>query len=108
MSRELRFYGASDDLFEIEGTSGDEPDEVGCYNRPAVAKIESPSEGSLCVVAVYAPANVAGCWSIGLMPRDEDIPMPPWKTSFRTGGRGYSAELTITVPDDATVSIVSD
>jgi hypothetical protein len=27
MQRVLKFYGASDDLFEIEGTTGDEPDE---------------------------------------------------------------------------------
>lgn len=106
--RELKFYGASDDLFEIEGTSGDEPDEVGCYNRPAVAKVSSSSEGELAVVAVYAPGNVAGCWSIGLMPVDEDVPLPSWQTAWKTGGRGYSAELTLTVPDDAVVSMMSE
>jgi len=32
MPRDLTFYGASDDLFEIEGTKGDEPDEIGAYD----------------------------------------------------------------------------
>jgi len=103
--RELTFYGASDDLFEIEGTRGDEPDEVGCYDEPAVAKIHS-SEGELCIVGMYAPGNAAACWSIGLMPTDEDVPIPDWKMSWKNGDRGYTAELTIHVPDDAVVSMV--
>ena len=105
MSRRLTFYGASDDLFEIEGTKGSEPDEVPCYDRAAVAKIES-SEGQLCVVGMYAPGNTAPCWSIGIMPVDEEVEIPDWPMQWELGGRGYSAELTIAVPDDAVVSML--
>tara|TARA_Y100000034_G_scaffold136880_1_gene216641 strand:- start:2104 stop:2331 length:228 start_codon:yes stop_codon:yes gene_type:complete len=74
MSRALKFYGASDDLFEIEGTTGDEPDEVGCYDSFCGVTIEA-NDGVLNVVGYYGPFNTA-CWMIGIMPVDEDIAMP--------------------------------
>ncbi len=109
--RTLKFYGGSDDLFEIEGTVRTEPDEEGCYDRPAIANIKA-AEGELNIVAVYAPKGCdVGCWAIGIMPADEDIPIPPWPVSFKLNeirpGKGYSAELTIPAPDDAVVSMVS-
>ena len=107
--RTLKFWGTSDDLFEIDGTAGNEPDEVGCFDRPAVAKIEA-ADGAVCVVALYAPANAAACWAIGLMPVDENVPIPPWPVTFTLAGsrpgHEYSAGLTITVPDGAVVSVV--
>lgn len=36
--RNLAFYGASDDLCEIEGTGKGEPDEVGCFMEKAIGK----------------------------------------------------------------------
>lgn len=107
MSRTLKFYGCSDDLFEIEGTHGDEPDEIGCYDKPCVVKIQS-GDDALCVVGMYAPGNVAGCWSIGLMPVDEDREMPNWPVTYKLGGRGYSTELTMSVPDNAVVTVYKD
>ena len=109
--RTLTFYGASDDLFYMDGVRDGEPDEVDCYNRPACAKIHS-SEGEVCVVAMYSPKGCnVGCWTVGLMPVDEDIPIPPWPVEFKLNeirpSVGYSAELTIVVPDDALVSMVS-
>lgn len=103
-TRVLRFYGCSDDLFEVDGGRRDEPDEIGCYDKPVVVKIQNGPD-SLCVVGMYAPANVAACWSIGLMPTDEGTPMPNWPVSYKLGGRGYSTELTIEVPDTAVVSV---
>jgi hypothetical protein len=102
MSRRLKFYGASDDLFEIEGTFRNEPGEIGCFDSPAVVKVWSPSEGELAVVAMYAPAGVAACWSIGIMPVDDDIPIPSWQMDWSADG--YTTELALTVPDDAVVS----
>ncbi|MCA9179356.1 MAG: hypothetical protein KDB14_33090, partial [Planctomycetales bacterium] len=96
----------SDDLFEIDGTSGDEPDEIGCWDHPEVVKVHSPSEGGLHVVACYAPKGSVGCWAIGLMQLDEDVEIPSWPMEWKIGGRGYSVELTLTVPDDAVVSKV--
>lgn len=103
--RQLTFYGASDDLFEIRGSVGEEPDEVGCGDSPAIAKIEA-SDGSMCVVAHYAPADLLACWSIGISPAGEDAPIPSWPISCKLSDNGYSTEMTITVPDDAKVSIV--
>lgn len=109
--RELTFYGSSDDLFYCDGTTGDEPDEIGCYNRPAVVKIES-SEGSVCVVGMYAPSKAASCWQVGLMPVDENIPIPQWPVKFTlneiSSGEGYSAKMHISVPDDAVVTDIGN
>lgn len=106
--RTLRFYGASDDRFEIEGSLPGEPDELGCYKKPCVVKVCSPSKGQLAIVGMYAPGNTAPCWSIGIMPVDEDVPIPPWQISWQTNENGYSTQLTILVPDDAVVSEVTD
>lgn len=106
MSRTLKFYGASDDLFEVEGTIGGEPDEIGCYDETAAVKVAN-EHGGLFVVAHYAPKNLAACWSIGLMQLDEDVPLPNWPMKWSTGGRGYSVLLEIEVPDSAVVSAVA-
>lgn len=108
MSRTLKFYGASDDLFEIEGTCGDEPDEVICHETPVVAMVKGGDEG-LCVVAMYAPGDAAACWSIGIMPLDEyGVPIPSWPMTWRLSEECYSPELTLTVPDDAVVSMIGE
>lgn len=62
--RTLRFYGASDDRFEIEGSLPGEPDEIGCFDKSCVVKICSPSECQLAIVGIYAPGNTAPCWGI--------------------------------------------
>ena len=101
--RELKFYGASDDLFEIDDPAGDQ--EIGCYDTPAIVEVRA-SSGRLCVVAMYAPANAVGCWSIGIMPADEDVHMPAWEAKWKLADRGYSTELTLIVPDDAVVVVL--
>ena len=74
MSRTLKFYGASDDLFEIEGTKGDEPDEVGSYNSAPVVSIRS-NEGEMLVIGQYSVGGTA-CWMVGVAPFEEDVPTP--------------------------------
>ena len=98
--RTLTFYGASDDLFECDDSAGRDTNEVGAYDRPGIYKIMDGDAG-LYVVGHYAPGNVTGCWSVGVMPLDEDVPLPPWPVAMALGGRGYSAVLTLTVPDTA-------
>lgn len=101
--RTLKFYGASDDLFEIEGTTGSEPDE----RNPGTVEIKDADGNGLRVHCDYAVA-ANGCWMVGVAPLDEDIPIPDWPVSFKLGGRGYTAELTMVVPDTAVVSNVDD
>ena len=97
--RMLKFYGLSDDLFEIEGTRGDEPDE-----RPAGTVEVKDGDGN--GLRVHCDYGVTGnaCWMVGIAPIDDGVPIPNWPMSFRLGGRGYSAELTIEAPDSAVVS----
>lgn len=103
--RTLMFYGVSDDLFECEGTHIEEPDEIGCYDRPAAVSITTPQEAGLIIIGYY-DNHINACWSIGILPLDEDVPIPAWPISVKLGGRGYSAALTIEVPDDAIVKQV--
>ena len=99
--RILKFYGASDDLFEIEGTVVGEPDEVGCYNTSCPILIRSESEGDMIVIGWYSPHHT-GTWMIGLSQINEDTPLRDWPMKWGYGG--YCVELTIQVPDDAVVS----
>ncbi len=105
MPRTLKFYGASDDLFECEGTTGNEPDEIGCYDKPAAVVIEAMGRVGLQVIASYDGAHENAVWAIGIAPLDEDIQLPDWPMEWKLGVRGYSTELTITVPDDAVVRL---
>ncbi|WP_454917347.1 hypothetical protein [Xanthobacter sediminis] len=106
--RTLKFYGSSDDLFEIDGTGRGEPDEIGCFQGIPAVKVANEHTG-LIVVAVYAahdsmPPGMPGCWTIGLCPIDEDIPLPHW--DMRWSAKGYSTLLEVDVPDDVIVSMI--
>lgn len=107
--RTLKFWGESDDLFEIVGTRRGEPDEIGCFNQrngpPSVLLASESDGGRLIVIASYAPGqgrDKVACWAIGIAPADEDVPLPAWPMRWALGGRGYSTELQIDVPDDTT------
>jgi len=96
--KELRFYGASDDLFECEGAIREE---VGCYNDVGKYHIKS-SEGEVLVVAQYLDS---GLWSVGLSPVDEGVNVPDWPCKYSIYEHGYSTLLTIQGPDDAALLI---
>jgi hypothetical protein len=110
-TRTLVFYGASDDLFEVEGSRGDEPDEIGCFGHIPVVKVVTPAGEGMIVLGVYnsddLPVAYPACWAIGVAPLDEDVPIPAWPISIALGGRGYSAALTLTAPADAVVTVVA-
>ena len=109
MTRTLKFYGVSDDLFECEGTRpGDgEPDEIGCYDSDCVLEIKDSKGNGLRIVGRYAVAE-NGCWAIAIAQMDEDLDLPDWPMKFGVGGRGYSVLLTIEAPDDARVRVFSE
>lgn len=94
--KDFKFYGYSDDNLEVEGAIREEIPAEDCI---ASCELKS-SEGALRVTGVYAPNNFAGTWCIGISPIDEDVDIPQWETRFALHEKGYSAELTITVPDD--------
>ncbi|WP_267411905.1 hypothetical protein [Pantoea sp. GM_Pan_4] len=91
--KELRFYGASDDLFECEGAIREE---IGCFNDVGKYHLKS-SEGEVLVIAQYLDS---GLWSIGLSPVDEGVPVPEWPCKYSIYEHGYSTLLTMQVPDD--------
>ena len=93
MTKELKFYGASDDLFECEGAIREE---IGCYNRPGIYHLKS-AEGEMQVVGYYLDS---GMWCIGVSQVGEDIPLPAWPVAYTMHERGYSAQMVITVPND--------
>lgn len=103
----LKFSGASDDLFEIEGTGRGEPDEIGADQHDMAAVKVANDHGGLIVLAVYAPSVVGvGCWSIGISPIDEDVAIPAWPVRISAAGNGYSTMLELDVPDDVRVSLI--
>ena len=107
--RRLKFWGASDDLFECEGTVGGEPDEVGCFDSSTTVRIKHTSGAGLHVTGLYAPDGCAGCWMIGITQLDEDMPLPIWPMHWHApAGRGYSVMLTIDVPAGTTVELIQD
>ena len=55
--KELKFYGASDDLFECAGAIREE---ISMYSNPGVYHLKS-SEGEMLVIACYTDE---GCWAI--------------------------------------------
>lgn len=86
---EIEFYGASDDLVEVEG------DAPGCD--------EYPSDDATFVVAglrvrVHYPTD---CWAIEVNRLDEDVPVTA--EEMKLSADGYSMHLTIQVPDGTAV-----
>ena len=99
----ITFRGDSDDTFGCywEGGDLDHDDYARGTTRVIVV---TGAGGRLAVTGVYAPGHFCGCWSVGLMPLDEDEPMPPWPMRWRF--EAYSTVLEIEVPDGATVRFV--
>lgn len=69
----ITFYGASDDLLEVEG---DIAAEIDAYNSASV--LLKSSNGTMCVYAEYSPQCLPGSvWVIGVAPE------PAWGCSSR-------------------------
>lgn len=92
--RTFKFYGESDDLFYIEDTGCEFADETS--PKPYVL-VDSRGAGVI-IDPQYGKHN--GCWSMGIVPIDEDVEIPEWKISMKLGGRGYSTELSVETEDD--------
>lgn len=104
MNNEIRIYGASDDLVEVEGATREEFSAYGDDRWLGV--LASPSGEQLLLTAEYTGR---GTWAIGVAPVDEDIPMPSWPISVGQAMENrYSAMLTITVPDGVTLTDTRD
>lgn len=104
MTKLVRFYGHSDDCFEIEGAFNDE---IGCYDKMAVVLLKSAvAEERLAIVGLYSPHG-AGTWTAAPALIEEDDDMPAWPIRF-TRKHPYSLMLEIEVPDDTTMTVVKE
>lgn len=105
--RTLKFYGHSDDCFEIDGTTRDEPDEIGCFDGSVTVTLIDANGDGLQVVGSYAKPHNTGTWMFGISLLDEDKPLPSWPIRFSTFENNYSPLVEIDVPDDVVVKEVS-
>lgn len=81
----VQFYGASDDLIEVEG------DAPGCdeYNTEKAVFLVVAENGAKAYVGLrYA---MGGVWAAEVVQVDEDVPLP----SMRVDSEKYSARVTI-------------
>lgn len=95
----LRFWGHSDDCFEIDGAI---QDEIGASGRGVNLRLTSPlTNDRLRIHGIYAPGNGA-TWVFGVGLVEEDDRLPPWPIRF-VPEHAYSLALEIDVPDDIVV-----
>jgi hypothetical protein len=93
----ITFYGASDDLVEVEGCVG--ADEFNVYSSDKVhwrADLIAPDGGErMRVHAIYD-----GCWHFALGQVDEAVPFPAWGNGIgQRADVAYSVELRVDAPE---------
>lgn len=90
----LKFYGASDDLIEVEG------DLVGCdeYNAESAA---------FEVAGVRVRVIFGGCWMIGVEPIDEEVMVAAENMRLSLHEKRYSMQLDLDVPAHSYVTKVA-
>ncbi len=94
----ITFYGASDDLVEVEGCEGADEFNVYPKDNNAVAwhgDLAAPGESeSLRVHLAYD-----GCWHVGVGQADEETDLPPWPLAIRQGTDAESTYSTVLLVD---------
>jgi hypothetical protein len=98
MTQIAKFYGASDDLIEVEGVKGADEFSAMTHTDGGVAGVFNLG-GKLRIRAIYD-----GCWSFSVGQVDEDIAIPDWPIRVEQHPTTpYSACLIIECPDDVKV-----
>jgi hypothetical protein len=98
--RLVKFYGSSDDLFEVETNTykKGEPDEINCSDGHVELSLEHPNGQAMRVIGHY---TVGGQWSVGIAPWNDDWPFPDWAMLW--GFLGHSATLLIELPNEVVI-----
>lgn len=86
----VTFYGASDDLVEVEGAVSEEYD-----GDDVLLLVTSDTRQSY----VHVKYERTGTWSVALFPVDEDMPAHAGTATTK----GYSAYLTVGLSDPFTI-----
>lgn len=109
---EIKIYGASDDLIEIEGPVmglfGDkgviDREELDRYRdiHPGIRSVISIKDASgEALLHVYAIYGDNACWTFAPALVDEDKPFPSWDITFGVSSvTPYSMEIRIQVPHE--------
>lgn len=100
MSTRLRFEGYGDDTFcERSRKLSFDNAASGC---PIVFEVRALDGAGMRVWGLYAPKDEpepVGCWTIGIQPLDEGLPIPPWPMAWDGMSRdGESPVLAIDAP----------
>ena len=106
MSNVFSFYGASDDLVEVDGPDG--PDEFNHYHGAWVGTLRAPNGVSVEVIGHYGANGAGDCWSFGLsLPQDGDA-LPAWRYDFLPAPEiTYSVRLVVEAPDGTVLEAAS-
>lgn len=99
------FYGASDDLVEVEGIPG--ADEFDAYESE-LDTINAIFDvgGEVCVLAIYTGNGV---WAFGVAQVDDENSLPDWPIRIvQSPDVPYSVRLEIDVPDGVAVRRLQD
>lgn len=102
---QLTFCGDSDDISMIYSGEKEILDVSGWVkNFEKKVNITRRDEG---FSVVY---HYDGCWSMSVRQLDEDVPIPDWLKLVKVemSDRGYSADLTIEVPEDVEIEEVNE
>lgn len=93
----IRFYGASDDLIEVEGCEG--ADEFNSYEKgPVMWRGDLVAPGGTDQVRVHALYD--GCWSFALGQVMDGHPLPEWPVTVRQHtNTDYSTLVEIDAPE---------
>lgn len=95
----LLFKGYSDDTFGEYASTNDDVDNCASL-KPIHCVLRSGQDGMI-ITGQYANNPISGTWMIGIAQLDEDILLPDWNMAF--GSEGYTATLSLDVPDDTTL-----
>lgn len=95
-TRLVKFFGHSDDCFEIEGAvSAEVNDGVFCIEDPAGQRIN--------LVATYGQFHT-GMWLLGLQAIEDGIPWPTWHMDWHMHENEYSPVLSMSLPVGSTIT----
>lgn len=96
-NHEVRFYGHSDDCFEIDGAVRDEVNEgVFCIEDPAGQRINLVASWSW---------HSTGMWMLGLQAIEDDDQWPTWNMRW-SKPQEESPTLAIDLPEGTTITRV--
>lgn len=99
--RSVSFQGASDDCIEIDGCPGADEFYVNRHDFGLFKLSSEEEEAQLVVRVAYEGSN--GVWSVGFMPVEEGVAVPPWPIRWGLPMNDYTACVEVVCPTDVTL-----